>query len=39
VTGLDFESASSSIDSAISDARSTVDDAEAIDLPRGFGKD
>ena len=39
VCNLDFESASSDIDNAIDTARGVVDEAGAIDLPRGFGKD
>lgn len=39
VCNLDIESASSEIDSAIDTARSCVDDAEGMDLPRGFGRD
>jgi hypothetical protein len=39
VCDLDLESASSDVDSAIDTARGVVDEAEALDLPRGFGKD
>ena len=39
VSNLDLESAADAIGSAIDDARSIVDEAEGIDLPRGFGKD
>jgi hypothetical protein len=39
VCGLDIESASSGIDSAIDGARGVVDEAQGLDLPRGFGKD
>ena len=39
VCNLDVENAGSEIESAIETARSTVDDAEGVDLPRGFGRD
>jgi len=39
VCNIDLESAADTIDSAIEDARSAVDEAIGAELPRGFGKD
>lgn len=39
VSNLDFEGAGTEIDNAVDTARQVIDDAEAMDLPRGFGKD
>jgi exonuclease VII small subunit len=39
VCGLDLETAAGDIDSAVSNARDLIEEAEALDLPRGFGKD
>jgi exonuclease VII small subunit len=39
VCNFEFDSAASAIEDVVTDARSMVDDAGAVDLPRGFGKD
>lgn len=39
VCELEIESKAEAIESAINEAREVVDEAEGIDLPRGFGKD
>lgn len=39
VTGLDIENLADEIETAISTARDNIGEAEALDLPRGFGRD
>lgn len=39
VTSDDAEEVGQAVDDAVSDARSKIEEFEAMDLPRGFGKD